>query len=363
MGEFNKHDVFKDQFAFKPRSSTTGALVTILHWITFLLEKNRYVRCLLVDYEKAFDKVDRSIALQKLMSFQLNPYITRWIAEFLSDRQQAVKIDQTLSRYSDFNTGIIQGSGLGPALFAVMISDLKPISDDNPLIKFADDISILNPENSDTELYLELDNVKNWANRNNMCTNLSKSKEIVFRRPSPYPIIQPPALCGIERITACKILGVQLQDDFRFTTHVNTIVSSCNQRLFLLKSLKAKGLDAKNLSNVFNAIVLGRVLYAISTWGGFINKSDTARIDSIFKKGFKYGFTPSKKLFPDLLHEADKSLFKAVTNSNHPLHSLLPAIKKCSIATRAKNHLYPLPQVNFNNYKNSFIVRSLFNFL
>ena len=161
----------------------------------------------------------------------------------------------------------------------------------------------------------------------------------------------------------CKILGVQLQEDFRFTTHVNAIVSSCNQRLFLLKSLKAKGLDAKNLANMFNAIILGRILYAISVWGGLINKSEIARVDSVFKRGFLYGYMTKKNFVADILREADRSLFNAITHSSHPLNSLLSTIFTKSVVTSEKNHMYPLPQVKFNNHKNSVIVRSNFNFL
>ena len=44
-----------DQFAFRPTGSTTCALVFFIHHLTRLLETNSYVRCLLVDFSKAFD--------------------------------------------------------------------------------------------------------------------------------------------------------------------------------------------------------------------------------------------------------------------------------------------------------------------
>ena len=46
-----------DQFAFKPTGSTTCALTFFMHHVTRLLEEHSYVRCLLIDFSKAFDVV------------------------------------------------------------------------------------------------------------------------------------------------------------------------------------------------------------------------------------------------------------------------------------------------------------------
>ena len=41
--------------------STTCALVYFMHHVTRMLEANAYVRCLLIDFSKAFDVVDHVI--------------------------------------------------------------------------------------------------------------------------------------------------------------------------------------------------------------------------------------------------------------------------------------------------------------
>ena len=52
----------QDQFAFRPTGSTTCSLVSLLH-VTLMLETNRYVRCLVIDFSKAFDVVNHEILL------------------------------------------------------------------------------------------------------------------------------------------------------------------------------------------------------------------------------------------------------------------------------------------------------------
>jgi len=70
-------------------------------------------------------------------------------------------------------------------LYAVMESDVRTLSLMNIVVKYADDMNILAPSDSDTVLHEEFDHVKLWADNNKRLINLLKTKEIVFRRPNP----------------------------------------------------------------------------------------------------------------------------------------------------------------------------------
>jgi len=89
----------------------------------------------------------------------------------------------TLVVYAD-NSGIIQGSGVGPTLHIIMDSDLRTLSHRNLLCKYADDTNLIVPGNSDIGLHDEFSHICNWAKANKMIINLRKTKEIVFRRPN-----------------------------------------------------------------------------------------------------------------------------------------------------------------------------------
>jgi hypothetical protein len=60
-----------DQYAFKPTGSTNCALVNCIDHVTRMLETNEYVRCMLIDFSKAFDSVDHAILLRKLNVLKL----------------------------------------------------------------------------------------------------------------------------------------------------------------------------------------------------------------------------------------------------------------------------------------------------
>jgi len=124
----NISTVIAGQFAFKPTGSTTCALIFFMHHVTRLLEDNSYVRCLLIDFTKAFGVVDHGILVSKLFRLNIPPCILQSISCFLTGRTQQVKYATKLSAFQPINMGIVQGSGLGPTLYIVLESDLETIS-------------------------------------------------------------------------------------------------------------------------------------------------------------------------------------------------------------------------------------------
>ena len=52
----------------------------------------------------------------------------------------------------------------------------------NQVFKYADDTTLLVPENSDVDLAVEFKHIKDWASRNRLKINTDKTKEIVLRQ-------------------------------------------------------------------------------------------------------------------------------------------------------------------------------------
>jgi len=79
-----------------------------------------------------------------------------------------------------------------------------------------------------------------------------------------------------------KLLGVTINSTLNFSEHVAQIVSQCNQRSFLLRTLRRRCMRSSVLEAVFTALIVSLILYAISAWGGFVSSTDIRRIDSLF---------------------------------------------------------------------------------
>jgi len=63
-----------------------------MHHATLMLENNSYVRCLLIDFSKAFDIVRHTIILSKLSALDLPSSVLNWIIAFLLIVLKCVKL-------------------------------------------------------------------------------------------------------------------------------------------------------------------------------------------------------------------------------------------------------------------------------
>ena len=128
-----------DQFGGMPGLSATHVLIDLLHhWYTAADDKLT-INILLLDYSKAYDHIDHNVVIQKLIDLEVPGTITRWVVTFLDNRQQRVKIGDTISPWLHLNGSIVQGSWLGPKLFVVM---LIKMSLDLLTHKYMDDTTI-----------------------------------------------------------------------------------------------------------------------------------------------------------------------------------------------------------------------------
>jgi len=73
------------------------------------------------DFQKAFDKVNHSILLQKMAALGFVSEALRFFESYLSDREQFGGYRGAISRSSPCPAGIPQWSNLGSLLFSIFI--------------------------------------------------------------------------------------------------------------------------------------------------------------------------------------------------------------------------------------------------
>jgi len=97
----------------------------MLHHWHVAVDKGESVRTVFVDFAKTLDNVDHNLLVAKLVALALTDVIVRWIAAFLQERRQRVKIGDVLSDWLQLSAGMPQGSHFGPLAFIILIDALQ----------------------------------------------------------------------------------------------------------------------------------------------------------------------------------------------------------------------------------------------
>ena len=135
------------QSAYKQGSSTETALLRIKADMEEVLDAGDGVLLVLLDLSAAFDTVDHAILLERLQEeVGLQDTALQWMKSYLSDRTQAVHINNHKSTEVTLSTGVPQGSVLGLLLFLIYLLPLQRVSQRHKVNRhgFADDTQLYN---------------------------------------------------------------------------------------------------------------------------------------------------------------------------------------------------------------------------
>ena len=338
-----------DQLGGLPGCSVEHYLIQMLDFIHSNLDKNykepTAVLAGLVDFSKAFNRMDHNILITILSDLNIPTCALRLIASYLSQRKMCVRYNGTESAEQHIPGGGPQGGLLTVILFNLQVNKAgAPCTLPSQLLlghagpepaptqtgplppchykdkwkkkKYVDDLSILEsvnlrtalvpatpiigpmnwheqsglalpPENS--TLQHQLGDLLDFTIANKMKINIKKTKVIPFNTTKKYSFL--PQLCfpgsePFEVLYETRLLGVTLSSNLSWHAHVNDICKRATAKLWILVRFRSLGGNTTQLLKIYQTRIRSTLEFAAPVFHGGLTLDQSRQIEMIQKKAF-----------------------------------------------------------------------------
>ena len=264
---FNTHNILFDlQHGFREKRSCETQLIQLTDFLVKNISSGKQTDLILLDFSKAFDKVNHLKLLHILEEHGVSDQIINWARSFLIGRTQTVVLDGDKSTEVPVTSGVPQGSVLGPLLFLIYINDL-PSTVSSQIRLFADDTAVyltISSLSDAQSLQKDLERMEVWEKEMDMEFNpskcqvihLSKNKKIIKHQYRLHGHI-------LEAVSSAKYLGLDISSDLSFNTHISRITTNATKTLgFVKRNIPSSNQKIKELA--YKALVRPQLEYASS---------------------------------------------------------------------------------------------------
>ena len=296
MADKLDHHLQKTQFGFRKNRSTADAL----HCIRRVIDKgemtNTKTLLVLLDWEKAFDRVSHVGLFKCLERLQVDGKIINLIKAMYSHPTFYVEVDGTDSQWHTQNAGIRQGCPLSPYLFIALMTVLfhdvhhihKPTSQSSRVagmeydeVLFADDTICISESEAAMEQMLKA--IVTEGAKYGMKSNKAKCELLAFGKARPVKFSDGTRLKPQEEV---KYLGCSLNSKADSRRELQKRISEC---MMILKKLdifwRHGDSSLKQKMEVYNAVVKTKLIYGLESMQ--LTQATAQKLDTFHLKGLR----------------------------------------------------------------------------
>ena len=271
------------QAGFRRNYSTIDHMYTLMAFIQKQFSLNRKLYVAFIDFEKAFDSINRSILWPILLKTGIRGKMYKCIMSMYASVKAKVKNGCALTNYIKCTSGVKQGDVCSPILFSLFINELTIEVIENGrhgahftndaleifILLLADDVVLM----SETVIGLQtqLNSLLRAANSLQIKVNMSKSSIIVFRKGGYLGRRERWTYNGILMpvVNVYKYLGLYFSTKLSFTVGCKDIASRGKRALICIMQ-KLSVLENKSFGlfvKLFDSQVQPIIQYGAEIWG------------------------------------------------------------------------------------------------
>ena len=273
-------------------------------------DMNKITTLVTLDQSAVFDVLRHDTLIRKLKLYNFGESALEWVVSFLTHQSQYVSIGTRNSKYSSVNSGVLQGSVLGPIFYVLYVNELPTIMNDDDcedsvhrvtennnlfsdncakcgqLPTYADDSTVVittrNRFEAQERVVEIVRRAKSFLSSNALSINLGKTEivELMVRQkrallpgnPPQLSVMKPDlTLKIIKAKDHCRLLGANISKDATWTHHLETgekpLCKILQSTLGMISHL-AKYIPLRSRLLLANGLFMSRLLYLLPMWGG-----------------------------------------------------------------------------------------------
>lgn len=276
----------ENQSGFRPNHSCTTALLNVTDDLLRSHDQGKVSILTLLDFSKAFDTINHDILCAVLEHMGFSQSSVTLLKNYLAQRMQYVRLNNSNSQLMAVTKGVPQGSILGPLLFVIYTSTFHRNIKHCSMQTYADDTQIyysfwLNDRiEAVKKINEDLHTISETSKNHSLVINPAKSVVLIFGNEHAVEVLKTTVNITIDN-TALPIknetrnLGLFLDNSFKYKTHISHCIKRAYAALKLIYPHRHY-LSVSIKTMLCETLVLSQFTFCSQVYGSCIS-TDTAR--------------------------------------------------------------------------------------